>query len=183
MSLERPARTLATTGRGLYVSMTRGRHDNTALVVTGEATIEAAADVLTGVLASDRTDNPAIAQRRELAQQIPPMLRAPQRQPRCQIPDWWHTLRTDTQHAVAGVRAELETTRTERNDRADRQVAAHTEAQRATAALDPYRQPYAIASSTLRRAETAHSQARKVTADQRTPRPTRRTGATRHRGD
>jgi hypothetical protein len=59
--------TTATTGRGLYVSMTRGRHDNTALVVTDEAILDTATDVLARVLESHRTDLPTIALRRELS--------------------------------------------------------------------------------------------------------------------
>ena len=97
-----------TTSRGLYVAMTRGRHENTALVVTADQTVEAAIDLLTQVLASDRADTPAIAQRRELSAQIPPFVRAPQPQPRCQIPDWWHTLRADLVDAIGTVRRDLD---------------------------------------------------------------------------
>jgi hypothetical protein len=55
--------TSATTCRGLYVGMTRGRSDNVALVVTDEPTLEAARDVLEGTLAIDRADVPAIRHR------------------------------------------------------------------------------------------------------------------------
>ena len=82
----------ATTGRGLYVAMTRGRDDNRVYVVTDTHEMSEARDVLEGIVTSDRADIPAVVQRRQLAQQDrqPPRL-----QPRCQIPDWFHDLRAD----------------------------------------------------------------------------------------
>lgn len=82
----------ATTGRGLYVAMTRGRDDNRVYVVTDTHEISDARDVLEVIVATDRADIPAVVQRRELAQ----LDRRPSRpQPRCQIPDWFHDLRAD----------------------------------------------------------------------------------------
>lgn len=46
--------------------MTRGRADNLALVVTDEATLEAARDVLESALALDRADVPAVRHRRDV---------------------------------------------------------------------------------------------------------------------
>lgn len=57
--------TTATTGRGLYVGMTRGRTDNLALVVTDQPSTEAALDVLEATLAIDRADIPAVRHRQD----------------------------------------------------------------------------------------------------------------------
>ena len=91
--------TPATTGRGLYVAITRGQQDNRVYVVTDTHDIAEARDVLEAIVASDRADIPATTQRRQLAAQDrqPPPL-----QPRCQIPDWFHELRDE---AVADYRA------------------------------------------------------------------------------
>ncbi len=84
--------TPATTGRGLYVAMTRGRDDNHVYVVTDTHEMAEARDILEGIVACDRADIPAVMQRRQLAQQD----RQPQRlQPRCQVPNWFHDLRAD----------------------------------------------------------------------------------------
>ena len=61
--------TEATSHRSLYVAATRGRDENRLFVVTDEA--DQARDVLEHVLANDRTDLPAVAQRRNLARQVP----------------------------------------------------------------------------------------------------------------
>jgi len=82
----------ATTGRGLYVAMTRGRDDNRVYVVTDTHDMSEARDVLEGIVASDRADIPAVVQRRQLAQQD---RQPPRPKPRCQIPDWFHALRAD----------------------------------------------------------------------------------------
>ena len=75
-------------GRGLYVAMTRGRHDNTVLVVTESHDVSDARDVLERILANDRADLPATAQRRQLAAQDR-ILPAPAARPapRCAVPD------------------------------------------------------------------------------------------------
>lgn len=73
----------ATTRRGLYVGATRGRNENLILVVTASSDLDEARDVLERVLANDRADLPAIAQRRSLAEavrSIPPRAR-PSTQP------------------------------------------------------------------------------------------------------
>lgn len=151
--------TPATTSRGLYVAMTRGRHENTALVVTADQSVEAAIDVLTQVLASDRADTPAIAQRRELAAQIPPFVRAPQSQPRCQIPDWWHTLRADTYDTLVDVEASIEKMRGGQAARSEQRQSARANVDRAVADLNPHRQTHTEASSRLDRAESTHGDA------------------------
>ena len=84
--------TPATTGRGLYVAITRGQQDNRAYVVTDTHDLAEARDVLEAIVTSDRADVPATVQRRHLAQydHQPPRL-----QPRCQVPDWYHDLRDE----------------------------------------------------------------------------------------
>jgi len=80
----------ATTHRGLYVGMTRGRDTNQLLVVTDTSDLGDARNVIEGVIAHDRADIPAVTQRRELAQQLPaPTPPAQQRspQPRMVAPD------------------------------------------------------------------------------------------------
>jgi conjugative relaxase-like TrwC/TraI family protein len=61
--------TPATTHRSLYVGATRGRNENTFLVVSDDT--GAARDVLEQVLANDRVDVPAITRRRDLLHQVP----------------------------------------------------------------------------------------------------------------
>ena len=60
--------TSATTHRSLYVGATRGREDNRLLVVTEGA--GEARDVLAQVLANDRADIPAVAQRGRLLREV-----------------------------------------------------------------------------------------------------------------
>ena len=59
----------STTHRGLYVGATRGRHDNELHVVTDTPDLDEAVDLLGWVLANDRADIPAVAQRRQLIEQ------------------------------------------------------------------------------------------------------------------
>ena len=87
--------TSATTGRGLYVGATRGRNDNTLLVVTETPDIAEAREVLNRVLGFDRADLPAVAQRRDLHAQTPPDM-PPALTPRCSIPTWVDDLRATT---------------------------------------------------------------------------------------
>jgi len=56
----------STTGRGLYVGMTRGRQANHVLVVTDTHDLGAARDVLEQVITCDRADVPAVARREQL---------------------------------------------------------------------------------------------------------------------
>ena len=76
--------TPATTCRGLYVAVTRGRNDNQILVACDTHDINDAIDVLEQILATDRADRPATRTRHELATTAPP-----QPTPRCRIPDWF----------------------------------------------------------------------------------------------
>ena len=62
--------TNATTGRGLYVGMTRGRNQNLALVADSDD-LAHAISVLEAAIALDRADIPATTQRRTLAATVP----------------------------------------------------------------------------------------------------------------
>jgi conjugative relaxase-like TrwC/TraI family protein len=96
----------ATTRRGLYVAVTRGRDDNQIHVITQSRDVTEARDVLERILAVDRADIPAVTQRRRLAEQD--QAAAPMRQPtrpgRCAIPDWFDQLRDDTRHKLSDLK-------------------------------------------------------------------------------
>jgi conjugative relaxase-like TrwC/TraI family protein len=62
--------THATTARGLYVGMSRGREENLALVVTGSHDRVDARELLEHVIISEHDDVPAMSQRRQLAREI-----------------------------------------------------------------------------------------------------------------
>jgi hypothetical protein len=84
-----------TSRRGLYVGATRGRDQNLMLVVTESHDLSEARDTLERVLANDRIDLPAIAQRRTLAETVRPATpRQETRRPRCTIPPWVDALNT-----------------------------------------------------------------------------------------
>ena len=100
-----------TTGRGLYVAMTRGRDDNRVYVVTDTREMSEARDVLEGIVTSDRADIPAVVQRRQLAQQD---RQPPRPQPRCQVPDWFHDLRANAGHNYRRAREALDDSMTAR---------------------------------------------------------------------
>ncbi len=96
--------TNATTGRGLYVGMTRGRKENTALVVTETHDIAEAHEILETALAIDRADIPATRHRRDLRSAVPhqPALRS-----RCAIPEWFDEYRGGVEHQLEVARTEL----------------------------------------------------------------------------
>ncbi len=56
----------STTGRGLYVGMTRGRQANHVLVITENRDLAEARDILGRVITSDRADVPAVTRREQL---------------------------------------------------------------------------------------------------------------------
>lgn len=57
----------STTGRGLYVGMTRGRQANHVLVVTDTDDLGAARDLLERVISCHRADVPAVTRRQQLS--------------------------------------------------------------------------------------------------------------------
>ncbi len=86
-----------TTGRGLYVGVTRGRDDNQLLVVTDQPNEPDAIDLLQRVLATDRADTPAVTHRRQLAERQPTS-RGPRR--RAVEPDWLGQWQNDVRERV-----------------------------------------------------------------------------------
>ena len=154
--------TPATTCRGLYVAVTRGRGENLMCVVTDTHDVADAIDVLERILATDRADHPATRTRHELATNLPP---TPTLRPRCEIPDWFthlhHTARTElvdarAAHAVEQQRdAELRA----RIERLGRQLAD----------LEPHCAPHddaiAVATTDLRHAEQRRRDAERELAN------------------
>jgi conjugative relaxase-like TrwC/TraI family protein len=76
----------ATTHRGLYVAVTRGRDENRICVITDTSDLGEARDVLDAVLAYDRADIPAVTQRRHLAHHTDPP--EPAREQAEVVPEW-----------------------------------------------------------------------------------------------
>jgi conjugative relaxase-like TrwC/TraI family protein len=115
----------ATTHRGLYVGVTRGRDDNRIHVITDSTHLAEARDVLDAVLAHDRADIPAVTQRRELARQA--QTAGPGRlEPASIIPEW-----------VGLWRAQLESRREELVDYLDDRARRRNEAAAELAELQP----------------------------------------------
>jgi len=145
--------TPATTGRGLYVAMTRGRDDNHVYVVTDTHDLAEARDILEGIVACDRADIPAVVQRRQLAQQDrqPPRL-----QPRCQVPDWFHDLRADAVVDYREARDALDVSRSTRARLAETFEVASRRIVDANAICAPFDTELDAAHDTVRQAEAAH---------------------------
>jgi conjugative relaxase-like TrwC/TraI family protein len=106
--------TPATTGRGLYVAVTRGRDDNQILVVADTHNVLDAVDTLQQILTNDRADTPAVGIRRELAAAVPS---PPTLQPRCQIPAWFADTYRDAIDDLADARHAIE-----QHERADADI-------------------------------------------------------------
>jgi AAA domain len=134
--------TPTTTGRGLYVAMTRGRETNLAYVITGEQTIEAARTVLEGVIASDRADIPAVVQRRQLAAQTPAKPVVPMRRPRCGVPEWFAPVRAAAVGDFDRVNEEIHEIDTGHDNEAMQLTDAKTALRTAKTALVPFEAPY-----------------------------------------
>ena len=93
----------ATTRRGAYVGLTRGREDNTVLVITESHDLEEAHDILDRIISMDRADVPATTQRRTCAETDRGPNRARPPEPRLNIPRWVHELRDDLRADLAHV--------------------------------------------------------------------------------
>ena len=158
--------TPTTTGRGLYVAMTRGRETNLAYVITPEPTLDAARQVLEGVLASDRADIPAVVQRRQLAAQTPtkPTMRVVR--PRCGVPDWFAPVRAaaidDLDKVNEAIHAIDTRHTTEAGALADAKAAVHN----AKIALRPFDEPYRDALKDVADAKTTAAAARAALDEQ-----------------
>ncbi len=127
--------TPSTTGRGLYVAVTRGEQENLILTETETHDIAEARDILEAIIASDRADVPAVAQRRQLAEQD---RRPPHLQPRCQIPDWFDELRREATNDYRDARQVLEDSQTRGQQLVDAVEAAQQQFAAATTACKPF---------------------------------------------
>jgi hypothetical protein len=142
--------TPATTGRGLYVAMTRGQQDNCVRVVTQTHDVAEARDILETIMTSDRADVPATVQRRQLAQQD----RQPARlQPRCQIPDWFTDLRLDAAAEYREARQALDDSQATRQDLTDAVEGAEQQLAAAKKACAPFDDRLETAGDAVKRAE------------------------------
>jgi len=162
--------TSATTGRGFYVSISRGREENQILVVTKAHDIREARDVLETILVSDRADIPATTVRRQLAEQDhqppnPAPAPAPVVQARCQIPDWWAQLRRNAVDEYWQLEPQF---RAHQQRQAERQHAIGTAEQRHDKAEDacrPYDAKLTVAKNAAARADAAERSAKLHLAD------------------
>ncbi len=154
--------TPATTCRGLYVAVTRGRDDNLICVATDTHHTTDAIDVLERILATDRADHPATHTRRDLATTTPPQ---PTLTPRCAFPDWFSDLSRHARRELAEARADAAAH--ERRTEEIRQRIEHLAQQLAD--LEPGCAPHdrAVARGTtdLRNAEQRHRDAERELAD------------------
>lgn len=156
--------TPTTTRRGLYVGATRGRDQNQLLVVTDTDDIAEARDVLEGVLASDRADTPAVAQRRDLgAAAHNPLADASTANAVCRrrwvIPDWFAALQHDTRTRLANAVRSEATDALARLELEDRLIAATNALRSADDRYAPYRDAVEGTSEHVDRARRARSEA------------------------
>ena len=150
--------TPATTGRGLYVAVTRGEQENLILTVTQTHDIAEARDVLEAIIASDRADVPAVTQRRQLAEQHH---QAPRLQPRCQIPDWFNELRHDATCVYRDARQALEHSQSRRQRLMDSVEAAERQFTAANTACKPFDTIVDTASELVAQAQDARRAAQR----------------------
>jgi hypothetical protein len=141
--------TTATSGRGLYVGMTRGRNDNLSLVAD-TADLAHAISMLEAAIAIDRADIPATTQRRTLATTVP---RSSPR-PRVQIPDWFHDLRADAEQQAHDARHAVNERDEQRAANERRYLDACRDLPAAEAAHAPYRQQVADANDVVTEARS-----------------------------
>jgi hypothetical protein len=153
----------ATTRRGLYVGVTRGRDENLICVITDSGDVAEARDILDGILALDRADIPAVTQRRTLATQQPPAATRPAstsgRPGRCRIPDWFAELLADARHALAEAEHAVESNRVERVRRAAAVTAAEGDLAVIEQASAPHRERLAVDAKRTDRARQDHAAA------------------------
>jgi conjugative relaxase-like TrwC/TraI family protein len=127
----------ATTHRGLYVGVTRGRDENRIHVITEATDVAEARDVLDAVLAYDRADIPSVTQRRHLAHQTDRP--EPVREAEQVVPEWL----TDYRDQLEQRRDDLTAGLTERAHRRSDAAAELVELQPALGAARAAWRPYA----------------------------------------
>jgi conjugative relaxase-like TrwC/TraI family protein len=156
----------ATTRRGLYVAVTRGRDENMIFVITDSDDVAEARDILDGIVAVDRADIPAVTQRRTLAQQqprqhdVPTTTTTTTTSARCIVPEWFTPLLHEARLSLAAA----EERHTARAAQRQRLVDAAAGADRATAdvaaATAPDRDAHADAAARADVARRLHAAAR-----------------------
>jgi conjugative relaxase-like TrwC/TraI family protein len=127
----------ATTRRGVYVAVTRGRDDNTILVVTPSHDLDDARDALERITTLDRADIPATTQRRSLATALPDDACRPA--PRWEIPNWLPDLRATITKELAALEARRAHARSALADLPAWLADAEAHLERAERRLDPHR--------------------------------------------
>jgi hypothetical protein len=143
--------TNATTGRGLYVGMTRGRDENRALVVTETPDIADAISILEAVVAIDRADIPATTHRRTLAEAVP---RSGTR-PRARIPEWFDELRATAEEQRRAAQHALDERNTERAAEERRVAEASRDLPAAEAAHAPFNEKVVAAKRVVSESQSA----------------------------
>jgi conjugative relaxase-like TrwC/TraI family protein len=153
----------ATTRRGLYVGASRGHERNIIAVITESHDLEEARDILERVLANERADLPAIAQRRQLAAEARPITQAqPRPEPRCEVPEWFDELAASIGDSVRRLEEIEGRFDRERSQLAERLAEARRQRAEVDRRLDPHRPALDQASRTVeesrRRVWSANSQ-------------------------
>ncbi|MBA3289469.1 MAG: relaxase domain-containing protein [Acidimicrobiia bacterium] len=155
----------ATTRRGLYVGVTRGRDQNLICVITETHDVAEARDVLDTILAVDRADIPAVTQRRTLAAQQPAIATRPTTtsgQPgRCRIPEWFADVLADARHALAAAQRSVESRTAERARRAAAVTTAEADLAVITRATAPQRALLAVDAKRADQAGVNHADAQR----------------------
>ena len=149
----------ATTGRNLYVGMTRGSATNLTYVATDTNDLAEAITMLETAMAIDRADIPATTHRRTLAS-IP----RPTITPRAEVPDWFDALRADAERALETVQQKIDQRQAKRDERAQRVEAAQRDLPAAEAAHAPFRHDVMSARGIE---QEAHAALRAARADER----------------
>ncbi len=143
--------TTATTGRGLYVGMTRGRDENHALVVTDTPDLAEAISVLEAAIAIDRADIPATTHRRLLAEAVP----RSRPRPRVQIPEWFDELRATAEERRRAAQHALDERNAERAADERRVAEASRNLPAAEAAHAPFNQKVVAAKHVVTASQSA----------------------------
>ena len=144
----------ATTGRGFYVGMTRGRDENIALVVTDTPDtpdIAEAISILEAAIAIDRADVPATTHRRTLAEAVPRWWP----RPRVQIPEWFDELRATAEEQRRVAEYALDERNAERAADERRVTEASRDLPAAEAAHAPFNEKVVAARSAVSESQSA----------------------------
>jgi conjugative relaxase-like TrwC/TraI family protein len=131
--------TPATSRRGVYVGATRGRDDNRLHVVTDTADLDEARDVLESVVATDRADVPAVAQRGALEGAVGTRGHRPQAaETSWRLPPWIEKWRLELERARTNAQATLDDWRAARMSATDELAALEPALARARTAWAPF---------------------------------------------